>query len=172
MLSTLANVRANARVLDASLDALSSHLPEQQICEPTAKSPGPLACSVCQAPCLRPPEGTRGAAWCHATVLDADEGFWSLASAVEGGSLVLVAMRGALSQQTLRLQRMCFYRMRMPSDLFDSLPQRYALRQSLMPHLVQDSLSMAERLEKMKVCPGFWGHAFRFRLWSDSTSRC
>lgn len=152
MLSTLANMRANARVLDASLDAISSHLPEHQIPEAAAKAtPGPLAYAVAQIPCLRAPEGTRCAAWCHATVLDSDEGFWSLASAVEGGSLVLVAMRGALSQQSLRLQRMCFYRMRVPSDLFDALPQRYALRHSLLPNLVQDSLSMAERLEKMQV---------------------
>eukprot|EP00892_Ulva_mutabilis_P005053 jgi/Ulvmu1/291/UM001_0295.1 len=151
MLSTLANMRANARVLDASLDAISAHLPEQQLAELTAKStPGPLAYAVAQIPCLKPPEGSRGAAWCHATVLDADEGFWALASAIEGGSLVLVAMRGALSQQSLRLQRMCFYRMRMPSDLFDALPQRYSLRQSLLPNPLQDSLSMAERLEKMK----------------------
>lgn len=158
MLSTLANMRANARVLDASLDALSSQMPDKHVAEVTSRStPGPLAFAIAQVPCLRAPEGSCCAAWCHAAVLDSDEGFWSLTSAVEGGSLVLVAMRGSLAQQSLRLQRMCCYRMQMPADLFDAIPRLAGLRRSLLPHPAQDSLSMAERLEKMKVTSIFCG---------------
>lgn len=151
MLGTLANMRTNARVLDASLDALSSQTPDKLVAEPALRSaPGPLAYAISQEPCLRAPEGTRCAAWCHAAVLDANAGFWSLTSAIEGDSLVLVALRGSLSQQSVQLQRMCCYRMQMPADLFDALPQRSLLRQSLLPHPAHDSLSMAERLGKMK----------------------
>lgn len=155
MLSALANMRTNARVLDASLDALSSQMPDKQVAEPASRSAsGPLAYAISHVPCLKAPEGTRCAAWCHAAVLDANEGFWSLTSAIEGDAVVLVALRGSLSQPPVRLQRMCCYRMRMPSELFDALPQRAMLRRSLLPHPAQDAISMTERLEKMKVF--FW----------------
>lgn len=154
MLSTLVNMRANARVLDASLDALSSRMPDKQISQQGARiDSGPLAFSISNLPCLKPPDRSHCAAWCHAAVLDDNDGFWSLTSAVEGDSVILVAMRGSLAQQSLLLQRMCCYRMRMPSDLFDALPQRSLLRHSLMPHPVADSLTTAERIQKIKVWP-------------------
>jgi hypothetical protein len=147
MLSIAQNMRACARVLHATLDTLSpdtQRTGEKDAC-------GPSASAVRYDAVMRSAKDEKKTAWCHACALDAGDGLWTLASTIEGGDWVLMAMKGTLSQQSNLLERMCFYRMKLPPTLFDGCPQHIHLKQQLVPKLQGDSLSLQERVEKIRV---------------------
>jgi hypothetical protein len=65
---------------------------------------------------------------------------------------VLMAMKGTLSKQSNLLERMCFYRMQLPCELFNGSNElAMQLKCQLMPKLRADDHSMKERTAKIMV---------------------
>ena len=142
-------MRACASVLHATLDTLSADTSSDE--GSASAGEGPAACAVRFDPLTRE-QKEKQATWCHASVLDANDGLWTVASTLEGDDWVLMAMKGSLSKQTNLLERMCFYRMQLPKELFSSADAlSLQLKDQLMPKLRADNLSMQERRAKMMV---------------------
>lgn len=147
MLSISRNVRSCAGVLHATLDTLSDYTSSDDL--GVSAGDGPAACAVRYDPLTRE-QKEKQATWCHACVLDASDGIWTVASTLEGDDWVLMAMKGSLSKQSNLLERMCLYRMQLPKELF-STELSLQLKRQLMPKLRADDLSMEERRAKMMV---------------------
>lgn len=145
MLSISRNVRSCAGVLHATLDTLSDYTSSDDL--GVSAGDGPAACAVRYDPLTRE-QKEKQATWCHACVLDASDGIWTVASTLEGDDWVLMAMKGSLSKQSNLLERMCLYRMQLPKELF-STELSLQLKCQLMPKLRADDLSMEERRAKM-----------------------
>lgn len=140
-------MRACANVLHATLDTLSTDTSSDDRSDNAGESPA--ACSVRYDPLVRD-QKDKPSSWCHACVLDASDGLWTVASTLEGDDWVLMAMRGTLSKHSSLLERMCFYRMQLPRELFSG-PAALSLKCQLMPKMRADNLTKAERLAKIEV---------------------
>lgn len=143
-------MRACASVLHATLDTLSADTSSDERTEKASEG-GPAACAVRFDPLTRE-QKDKQATWCHACVLDASDGLWTMASTLEGDDWVIMGMKGSLSKHSNLLERMCFYRMHLPQSLFDgSNDLAMQLKCQLMPKLRADDLSMQERTAKIMV---------------------